>query len=79
MVEAALGVMEKESPSNRFRESHQAGMLERPFFFRGVEHSVGGGARESQEESVSLLVPEGHWVAVCPVGLCGHPVVGHWY
>lgn len=67
MVGAALGVMEKESPNNRFRETNQARMLERSFS-RGARgpNTVWKEAQEKARKS--LLVPEGHWAAVCLIG-----------
>lgn len=51
----------------------------RSHFFRGarVPNTVWKEVKEKAKES--LLAPEGHWVVVCPVSMCGHPVVGLWY
>lgn len=58
MVEAALGVMEKESPSNRFRETHQSGILERSFFrgARVLNRMLPGWEVEQEKARKSLLV-----------------------
>lgn len=55
MVETALGVMGKESPSNRFRETHQARMLERSFF-RGARVSNTVWKETKEKVRKSLLV-----------------------
>jgi hypothetical protein len=76
MVESALGVMEKESPSNR--ETHQAGILARSFF-RGASVPNTMWKEVQEKARKSLPAPEGHWEAACPVSMCGHPIVGYWY
>lgn len=62
MVEDALGVMEKESPSNR--ETHQAGMLVRSFF-RGARVPNTMWKKVQEKARKSLLAPVGHWLASC--------------